>query len=346
MAHKSGWSVFTDVLCTIARQFKVADEPNIEQSKDNTPCDNIKTESTMEDTTEHKTPQVTPAPQEKELYQNYLGKDYVNPADEVYLLWVIGRGSKAETRIGWDRRQHSFCAVKILPKNILIKFKYTPEKARKELKVLETLPVHDNICAFRRAFESEDSVYFLQRLGGVSTFSMLIKKNGGLGEEGARQIIKQLLSAVSCLHSANIYHQDLTSGNILMTRNNRSIQVIDYGNAKLNNDRNRDIPNTRKYYRSIEKIMKSECTPESVDVWSIGVNAYYGTYGQFPFDPEIVESLDGCSDLHKVLDNLTLVFPPFPEVSADFKDLLSRIFVPAQDRISIDDMNRHRWITR
>ena len=57
---------------------------------------------------------------------------------------------------------------------------------------------------------------------------------GGYNEEIAANILKQILSAVACMHSHNICHCDLKPANILFsTKDERAqVKVIDFGFAQ------------------------------------------------------------------------------------------------------------------
>ena len=50
-------------------------------------------------------------------------------------------------------------------------------------------------------------------------------------EDEASHIMRQLLSAVSYMHSKNIVHRDIDASNIMFRGNNSDIKLIDFGSA-------------------------------------------------------------------------------------------------------------------
>lgn len=66
-------------------------------------------------------------------------------------------------------------------------------------------------------FESDQYVHLvLSFINGGRLFSR-IKKRDSYTEEDARNIMRTLLSAVSCLHEHNIVHRDLKPENLVLT---------------------------------------------------------------------------------------------------------------------------------
>ena len=100
-----------------------------------------------------------------------------------------------------------------------------------------------------------------------------IVENGSINERQASGIIKQLLSAIDYMHTANqIVHCDLNPDNILFkSRDSDEIKVIDFGMSKV-------LPRLQylthlcgtPYYTAPE-VIRDKKYNHACDVWSVGV---------------------------------------------------------------------------
>lgn len=51
----------------------------------------------------------------------------------------------------------------------------------------------------------------------------------GVGEDEARDIIKQILLALKYIHNEGFMHRDIESENILINKSSKTIKIIDFG---------------------------------------------------------------------------------------------------------------------
>lgn len=100
--------------------------------------------------------------------------------------------------------------------------------------------------------------------------------------EEVKLVIRQLLFAVQEMHSSNIAHRDVKLENALINSEGQ-VKLIDFGFATSTLTRsevNCGTPN----YMSPELYDKAcNYTADKVDVWAVGVCAFYLVEGGYPF---------------------------------------------------------------
>jgi calcium-dependent protein kinase len=113
------------------------------------------------------------------------------------------------------------------------------EKAR--LQLIEEIDImcqldHPNIVRLEEIYESNSLIYLVQELchGGELFDSLDEQKDSKFTEEKTVELLKQILSAVTYLHSQGIVHRDLKLENFLFaTKEEDSVlKMIDFGLSK------------------------------------------------------------------------------------------------------------------
>lgn len=102
-----------------------------------------------------------------------------------------------------------------------------------EVAILHSLR-HKNIVALNDFFEEKEYFYLvMQLLEGGDVFDRIVEKNH-YTELDARDLARELLSAVAYMHERGVAHRDLKPQNLLLVskEDNSDIKVADFGFAK------------------------------------------------------------------------------------------------------------------
>jgi calcium-dependent protein kinase len=107
--------------------------------------------------------------------------------------------------------------------------------------------------------------------------------------------VRQVLSAVTYLHSKKIAHRDIKPENIMFESNDAlNVKLLDFGNSRKMGENNAmDGVYGTAYYVAPEVLQGSY--DEKCDLWSVGVILYMLLSGNPPFDGssgvQIIESV-------------------------------------------------------
>lgn len=169
----------------------------------------------------------------------------------------------------------------------------------------------------------------------------LVKRRKHLSEPESAYFMLQLIDAVRYLHMNNIIHRDLKLGNLFLT-DNLEIRVGDLGLATqlaFKEERKRTVCGTPNYIAP-EILDGKDGHSFEVDTWALGVIFYTLVIGKPPF-----ETADVKSTYKKIREN-DYAFPAEPKISAEAKDLITRILrtVPST-RPSLDAIAQHPFFT-
>lgn len=223
----------------------------------------------------------------------------------------------------------------------------------REVKLLQEVD-HDSIIQLVDVYEDAEYLHLVTNLysGGELYYKMVEKKIESRGatcftEEESAIILRQVLEAVSYLHSRDIVHRDIKPENLVFEsdKDDLSIKLVDFGLAR------------KHYQSSFEPYMSEVCgtsffiPPEvlrkkydrSVDLWSVGVTAFILLGGYPPFNGRNNKEVYGAIKRGKFQFHAKY----FKNVSKEAKDFISRLLrVNVKKRMTAEEALRHPWITK
>lgn len=210
-----------------------------------------------------------------------------------------------------------------------------------EINLLKTLH-HPNIVNVYELYMDENNYHMgLELCNGKELFDYIVDQKQ-ISEKHAAKIIKQLLSALTYMHSKKISHSDLKPENVMVQtdeNNEVNVKIIDFGNAikLLNGDEFKKVTYTA-FYSSPDMIKHKQCMKN--DIWSLGVMLYIMLSGMPPFVGKDVKTLDNNIINKKVEFNGN----EWANVSNEVKELIEKMLIKsASKRISAKECIKHSW---
>eukprot|EP00168_Porphyra_purpurea_P009838 TRINITY_DN2409_c0_g1_i4.p1 TRINITY_DN2409_c0_g1~~TRINITY_DN2409_c0_g1_i4.p1 ORF type:complete len:380 (+),score=121.90 TRINITY_DN2409_c0_g1_i4:256-1395(+) len=201
---------------------------------------------------------------------------------------LIGMGSFAEVRIGYDKATSEPVAIKVMKKN-----KRDSELMRSvecEIGFVSKAVDHPNVVKTYDCFDTRDNLFLvLEHMAGGMLYDVLAKE-GYFSEATASGIMRDLLAGVACLHAHDIVHRDIKPENVLAVRSTfpLTVKVADFGLADFVLETSFGDKCTNGMYGTpffvAPEVIRGEPYGPAVDCWSCGVLLYNMLSGTLPFD--------------------------------------------------------------
>ncbi|XP_055315645.1 ribosomal protein S6 kinase alpha-5-like [Sitodiplosis mosellana] len=236
-------------------------------------------------------------------------------------------------------------AVKILRKN---------QNVAAEIDALKLCHGHPNIVSIVEVIEDDAFTYIITEwLAGKELFKYA--REQPLDEFEVRGIFKEILHAVTHMHSHNIAHRDLKLENIRFTSENTSrsnIKILDFGFACKINDEDKEMEGdcyTLDY--AAPEILSNKKYTESCDLWSLGVILYALLCDSMPFRRH--NDIDDNSQISKdkiisriKSGQINSHNERWISLSDSVKDLIRRLLtVSPEKRIKLSEILVHDWLS-
>lgn len=230
-----------------------------------------------------------------------------------------------------DNNTQKEYAVKILRSN---------QNVDAEVEALNLCKGHPNIVSIEEVIRDDQFIYIVTEwLAGKELFTYAQEQP--LTESEARGIFKEIIHAVSHMHSNKIAHRDLKLENIKFTSDNTSkssIKILDFGFACRMKQATKEMAGacyTLDY--AAPEILSHKKYTESCDLWSLGVILYALLTGEMPFrrqsdcDDKTVNSNDKI--MHRIkrgqINNQNHRWNTLSETA---KDLIRRLLTTQPDK--------------
>lgn len=200
----------------------------------------------------------------------------------------IGSGGFASVYKCKNIRYNEIFCVKIIE---------LPEDAKKSLSLsfdseFQTLVkiIHPNIISIFDHFQSDHCLYLILEYCPNGSIADLITKNGGpLEFQQLIDLFRQILQAISYIHSIGIAHRDIKPQNILLDMRNRP-KLADFGLAEFYqaNSKGNGKFGGSLAYMAPELVLKKEFDPAAVDMWALGISFYQMSVGNLPWASSLI----------------------------------------------------------
>lgn len=258
--------------------------------------------------------------------------------DERYItLQSIGKGAFGFVKVGQRRCDGLKVIVKFIRKAKILPDCWVDDpllgSIPLEIALLANLK-HPNIVKMLEAFENEEFFQLvMEKHGSGMDLFEFIDKQPATDEALCSYLFKQVVSAVSFLHSKSIVHRDVKDENIILD-DKFHIKLIDFGSAAYMEEGKKfcTFCGTMEYC-SPEVLMGNSYSGPELELWSMGVTLYTLVFGENPFY-DIEETIR--AELH----------PPFA-VSNDLMFIICWLLHPnPRWRATMSDLEENDWINQ
>ena len=193
----------------------------------------------------------------------------------------IGRGGMGIVYTARDSTLDRIVALKILPSSL----KKNPQAIKTFLREAKSAAAlnHPNIVTIYDAGLEDDDYYIAMELINGLTIKEILRKSKRLSIKSVLEVLRQLLQGLSYAHKNNIVHRDLTTNNIMWSKE-KVIKVMDFGLAKVV----KDLLSEQSIIGGTPSFMSPEQTlgkpiDHRTDLYSLGICLFQMLIGELPF---------------------------------------------------------------
>lgn len=258
---------------------------------------------------------------------------------------TIGSGSFSKVKLAKDLEQDGkWLAIKLINATKIRLNGRLQKTLARELGILSRVK-HGAIVRFEGLFVVRGYICLaMEYVQGGELFKAISELNGrGIKETEARDILRQLLSAVLYLHSVGVVHRDLKLENILICDDDDGgdelkIKLVDFGLGRP--FREGQLLETRcgsEEYAAPEVIRGLPYNGKLTDAWSFGVIMYACLTGQLPFNPDHQSTLGAKIVSGRFWIDETAISQPAVQI------IRGLLMVDPAKRLSLQELRDHHY---
>jgi len=253
----------------------------------------------------------------------------------------IGQGAFSTVYSGHhkDRPKERIAIKKITKANCV---ENQNKRLQNEISILRSIS-HPHVVPLIDLVDDGESLYMIMEIiQGGELFDSIVQK-GQYTEKDAKELMFNLLSALTYLHSKDIAHRDLKPENLLLKKGSiTNVMVTDFGLGRILNEESFATTACGTPYYVAPEVIASMPYTLAVDCWSCGVIAYFVMCG---FPPFLGETL---SEIFSLISKGEFDFPSpyWDNVSSQAKDFIcSLLVVNPAERLTAKDSLKHPWFS-
>ena len=219
------------------------------------------------------------------------------------------------------------------------------KKLQNEIEVLMKMD-HPNIVKLYEVFESQNSLYLImEECYGGELFDRILHRintNNMYTEREACLLMKQIIGAIEYCHNNGIAHRDLKPENLLYLKEgseeDNPLKIADFGLSQSINLKKMLTSKVGTSYYVPPEILAGNYT-EKCDIWSAGIILYILLSGEPPFNGPNDETIFARIKTYKY----EFPEPKWSKISVEAKDLLSKMLIQEDKRLSASQVLQHPW---
>ncbi len=255
---------------------------------------------------------------------------------EFEMKWQIGKGGFSKVFLGIHINSGEKYAIKIISFSQLSPFDV--QNIYREILVHRKLD-HPNIVKLVDYFIDEENLYFVQEyLEGGNLYQYMYRQNF-LGVQKIQKIFRQILDAVSYLHSVKFIQRDIKPENIISDLNKNVFKICDFGWASHFEDSSWLKLKGGTFAYMAPETIKGRLQTGKIDTWALGVLLFELFFLKEPFKGKRVK--ERLKSIYK--KNYLSKLDKLPDSAKDL--IIQCLRINPENRIEIKDIPHHQFLS-
>ena len=258
----------------------------------------------------------------------------------------LGRGGVGFVVVGEANKTNDYYAIKICDKS-------SSSQARLSREVLLLKDVdHVNIIRLFSVYDAPDYMYFVMELCTGGHLGNVLKSRGHFSEKEAKNFFRQLMSAISHIHSRGIAHRDVKLQNVLVSHDGSldpQLKLIDFGYGSRYIGALPMHSRVGTPYTLAPEVIR-ESYDQRCDVWSAAVVLFIMLSGRRPFEAldcvgSVTEAGKAALTTNVLGGRYSFHGPAWQTVSDEAKQFVSALFTqPYTERMEAFEALDDPWL--
>ncbi|KAL1543449.1 Serine/threonine-protein kinase Aurora-3 [Salvia divinorum] len=248
----------------------------------------------------------------------------------------LGKGRFGRVYLAREIKSKYIVALKVIFKEQIEKHGLQ-HQLRREMEI-QTALRHPNVLRLHGWFHDNERIFLILEYAHGGELYRQLRKLGHLTETQAATYIASLTEALLYCHDKHVIHRDIKPENLLLDHEGR-LKIADFGWSVQSRSKRHTMCGTLDYLAP--EMVERKAHDYAVDNWTLGILCYEFLYGVPPFEAE------SQMDTFERIKKIDLAFPSTSDVSAEAKDLISRLLVKdSSKRLSLEKIMGHPWIVK